>query len=206
MRQPTAQETALWRRKLAESGFRDLELGTVLSNRGTPTRTGIVQAASYYEKAAAVDPAGLDQLAAEIWRLHVDKVSVRGIASRLRRRMGGRAGGRFEKVRRSIIASRAALFGNHARQGAQGAQGGQCEKQKQRRLLKSSDLDTQTLVELVAALTSRSSARTNRPRAYSAISSSSSGRTSIGSSSTSPPRTACSAPTRPVSLPATFGR
>jgi hypothetical protein len=175
MKRPSAALVAHWYAEAAASGFHDLETGDKLSNRGTPTRTGVIEQAAYYEKMAAAEPtrlAALPPMAARIWALHVAKVPIRGIASRLRHSLRGRAGGRFERVRKSIIETRRALLGNQARESEQVDEREQCETAKPLRMLRSLDLDTQTLVELIALL----SGQTRRKRC-SPTSSSSSGPT-----------------------------
>lgn len=175
MKRPSAALVAHWYAEVAASGFQDLETGDKLSNRGTPTRTSVIERGAYYEKMAGADPARLatlEPMAARIWALHVAKVPIRGIASRLRHSLRGRAGGRFERVRKSIIATRRELFGNQPREVEQRDEREQCEQQKPLRMLRSLDLDTQTLVELIALL----SGRTRRKRC-SPTSSSSSGLT-----------------------------
>ncbi|HXJ32237.1 MAG TPA: hypothetical protein VNG35_16495 [Gemmatimonadales bacterium] len=159
MKQPPAALVAEWYAKAAASGFQDIEPGPrFVSTRGMPTRTSIIDTSAYYEQAKAADVSGLEPLDRTIWRLHADRLSIRDIASHMRRQLGGRRGGRFKRVRESILETRRALFGNQTRQ-EQGDQGEQCENQKPLRLLRRLDLDTQTLVELTALLTVRS-----RPR------------------------------------------
>lgn len=169
----------VWRRKLAASGFRDIEQGDQLSNRGNYCGNvrDLEGLDEYYSRARTHRRGGSD-VDRRIWAMHADHVGIRDIARRLRRVLGGAPGGRFKAVRESINAGKAELR-NQTRQGAQGAQGAQCQNAKPERMLRTLDLDTGTLLELVVALTARQ-------KPWSATSSASSGPMSTASSETSP--------------------
>lgn len=80
MRRPPIRLQREWATKLRASGFEDLEAGgEKLSNRGTPTRTYVVDAADYYETAKARDVSHLSPLERRIWALHADRRSIRAI-------------------------------------------------------------------------------------------------------------------------------